>query len=337
VAAVLSAVLAAAEAAAASSGHPGLPPLELPVRCQMGQTCFVQQYFDHDPGPGAKDYRCGPMVYDGHDGVDIRVPTLADMHRGVDVLAAAPGVVEGVRDGMDDIDVRIAGAAAVKGRECGNGVLIAHADGWKTLYCHMAKGSVAVAKGQSVRLGERLGRIGESGDAAFPHLHFSVLHGGAKVDPFAWDAPAGRCGTGASLWSPAAAAALAYRSPQVIAAGFAPGAVDLDGAVSGEAEAARPGPLSPALTAWALAIGLKAGDVVSLTLTGPDQEVMARAELAPLAHDRAEQLAFAGLKRKAEPWRAGVYRGQLEIRRDGALVLVKRMEFSISEQAGPAH
>ncbi len=43
--------------------------LEVPLACRFGETCFIQQYFDHDPGPGAKDYRCGPMVYDGHDGV----------------------------------------------------------------------------------------------------------------------------------------------------------------------------------------------------------------------------------------------------------------------------
>jgi len=42
--------------------------LEVPLDCRFGETCFIQQYFDHDPGAGAKDYRCGPMVYDGHDG-----------------------------------------------------------------------------------------------------------------------------------------------------------------------------------------------------------------------------------------------------------------------------
>lgn len=46
--------------------------LSLPLDCKFGETCFIQQYFDHDPTQGAKDYRCGPMAYDGHDGVDLR-------------------------------------------------------------------------------------------------------------------------------------------------------------------------------------------------------------------------------------------------------------------------
>src|SRR3977135_165633 len=89
-------------------------PLEVPLACRFGESCFIQQYFDHDPGPGAKDYRCGPMVYDGHDGVDLRVPTMTQQQRGVEVLAAASGVVRGVRDGMNDISVRAAGEDSVK-------------------------------------------------------------------------------------------------------------------------------------------------------------------------------------------------------------------------------
>src|SRR5882672_4869913 len=70
--------------------------LEVPLACRFGETCFIQQYFDHDAGPGAKDYRCGVMVYDGHDGVDLRVPTMTEQQRGVEVLAAASGVVRGM-------------------------------------------------------------------------------------------------------------------------------------------------------------------------------------------------------------------------------------------------
>ena len=35
------------------------PLLSFPVACEIGATCFVQNYVDHDSGPGAKDYRCG--------------------------------------------------------------------------------------------------------------------------------------------------------------------------------------------------------------------------------------------------------------------------------------
>src|SRR6185436_18027159 len=122
--------------------------LALPLACEFGKTCFIQQYFDHDPSPGALDYRCGPMSYDGHDGVDLRVPTLAAQRTGVPVLAAAEGVVRGVRDGMPDVSIRAAGIESVRGRECGNGVVLLHAGGWETQYCHMAKDSLRVKNGE---------------------------------------------------------------------------------------------------------------------------------------------------------------------------------------------
>src|SRR5512139_1973201 len=73
----------------------------LPVHCAMGKDCFIQQYVDHDQGTGRRDYRCGSATYDGHDGTDIRVRSLADAGT-VSVVAAASGVVKAVRDGVED-------------------------------------------------------------------------------------------------------------------------------------------------------------------------------------------------------------------------------------------
>jgi hypothetical protein len=303
--------------------------LDLPIRCRLGETCVVQQYFDHDPGPGAADYRCGPMVYDGHDGTDFRVPSVADQKRGVDVLAAAAGKVRSVRDGMIDQDVRIAGAASVRDRECGNGVLVTHPDGWETQYCHMARGSVRVRPGQTVVAGQALGLVGESGDAAFPHVHLSVRHGGVKVDPFAWAEPSGPCGGGRSLWSAEAARALAYRSPDLLNAGFAPRAL-----TSAEVEAGEPlGPVeasSAALVVYVRLIGLKAGDDPQLMLSGPNGEVLARTAAQPMPSNRAEQYLMVGKRLSSGRWPAGRYEGRLEVRRAGAPVLTRQFSISIS-------
>ena len=67
--------------------------LALPLDCEPGASCWVLRYVDHDPGPGARDQTCGTLAYDGHDGIDIRVPGLVEMRAGVAVLAAAPGTV----------------------------------------------------------------------------------------------------------------------------------------------------------------------------------------------------------------------------------------------------
>ena len=103
--------------------------LDWPVDCVLWKTCVIQQYPDQDPDPMAKDYRCGSLSYDGHTGTDIRLPSLAEMKAGVAVLAAAPGRVEALRDGMADVDVRRLPKDALAGRGCGNGVLISHEHG----------------------------------------------------------------------------------------------------------------------------------------------------------------------------------------------------------------
>jgi hypothetical protein len=305
------------------------PTLEVPLACKFGETCFIQQYFDHDPGPGAKDYRCGPMVYDGHDGVDLRVPTMAAQQKGVEVLAAAPGVVRGVRDGMNDVNVRVAGVNSVKGRECGNGVVLAHPDGWETQYCHMAKGSLRVKTGQSVAAGAVLGLVGMSGDAEFPHLHLAVRHNGEKIDPFASELKPGACGEGRSLWSKDAAAVLAYHSPDVINAGFTPAPLTMEEVESGRAAATAPASDSPTLVAYVRTIGLKAGDVQSITLRAPGGAVLARSESPPLDSNKAQWLLFIGKRRTGANWPRGTYEAQYEVRRDGVTALSKRFDFNL--------
>src|SRR6266403_2358575 len=142
--------------------------LALPIRCELGVTCFVQNYVDHKDSDKARDYRCGGRTYHGHDGTDIRIPNLEIQNKGVEVLAAAPGRIVGVRDGVDDISVRIAGKAAVAGRQCGNGAVIEHENGWQTQYCHMAKGSFRVKLGTKPLPANRLAWLDYPEIRSFP-------------------------------------------------------------------------------------------------------------------------------------------------------------------------
>ncbi len=68
----------------------------------------------------------------------------------------------------------------LKGRDpkgLGNFVLIDHGDGEYSLLLHMQLGSVLVKKGDRVAMGQSIGRIGFSGDAIFPHLHYCLMDG----------------------------------------------------------------------------------------------------------------------------------------------------------------
>ena len=206
-------VLAMAGQALVPAGAENRIVLDLPLACELGRSCEIQQYVDHDPSTAARDYQCGTLSYDGHNGTDFRLPTRSAQRAGVNVLAAADGVVARVRDGMEDIARAATGAPAVGNRLCGNGVVISHADGWETQYCHLAQHSVRVRPGQRLSAGTPLGQVGLSGATVFPHLHFTVRHKGAIVDPFAFGAPADSCGGGAPLWRPALAASLELPSP----------------------------------------------------------------------------------------------------------------------------
>ena len=49
------------------------------------------------------------------------------------------------------------------------------------MYAHLSRVDVQV--GQDVRTGTLVGRVGSTGDATGPHLHFEVRVRGAAVDP----------------------------------------------------------------------------------------------------------------------------------------------------------
>lgn len=293
-----------------------------PLACTIGLSCEIQHYVDDDPGPGVRDYRGGRRTYDGHNGVDIRILDMAQQRAGVDVLAVAPGRVARLRDGVADVSIRAAGAPDVEGRECGNGVVIDHGDGWETQYCHLAQGSVRVRPGDMVAAGQPIARVGLSGNTEFPHLHLTVRHSAAVVDPFAPDPGSGR----ASLWDAAAAKALSYKAGAVLNVGFASGPVTMATVESGSVPI--PGADSP-LVAYARAIDLEKGDELELILLSPDGAVLARDRTQPLDHDKAQHLLFVGKKRPAAGWIPGTYGGQYLVHRRGGVVITRNFEIQL--------
>jgi hypothetical protein len=309
---------------AAAQAQP--PSLVLPIQCRPGVDCEIQNYVDRDPGPGARDYQCGSRSYQDHDGIDFRLPTLARQREGVAVLAAADGRVARARDGVDDVSVRITGTAALQGRDCGNGVVLRHDGGFETQYCHLAKGSIAVRPGDPVKAGDVIGRVGLSGRTEYPHLHFTVREGRSTVDPFAYGAPEGSCEAGRSLWRPGLDGALAYKPRAVLNTGFAGQALSME-AIEEGTEA--PGPQAPALVAYARAIGLKAGDVQTLTLKGPDGAVLASSTASPLVRDQAQSMLFVGVRRPAAGWARAPYVGEYVVRQGGRTVLQRTFEVAL--------
>jgi hypothetical protein len=302
-------------APAAQAGAPY--GLRLPLDCVPGTTCWVIRHVDHDPGPGARDYRCGRLTGDGHTGTDFAVRDLAALDEGIEVRAAAAGVVAGRRDGVADTPFEPAAAGRIRGMECGNGVRLDHGDGWESFYCHMRRGSIAVAVGERVAAGQRLGLVGLSGETDFPHLHFDVRHDGRPVDPFVGLARPDPCAAGpAPLWRPEVAAALPYRQPVLSNAGIAPRQPEKAAIrAGGEREPALP-LASPMLALWLDAYWVDAGDRISFRLAGPDGAAVITRDFE-LAHSHQRWFGFASAPRPTTGWPPGVYRGEILVERPG--------------------
>jgi len=102
-------------------------------------------------------------------------------HQGVDYGAPEGTPVWAVGDGV----VTKAGASG----DCGLAVSVRHRNGYETVYCHLS--SVSVAAGSRVTQKQVLGRVGHTGLATGPHLHYAVRHGGVFVNPLLIQAPRG--------------------------------------------------------------------------------------------------------------------------------------------------
>lgn len=285
--------------------------MNLPVDCTLNQTCYIQQYPDRDPGPGAADYTCGTLVYDGHKGTDFALPSFAAMHAGVDVLAAAPGVVTALRDGMPDTGKA---GGVPDGKDCGNGLVVRHGDGWETQYCHLANGSVQVTKGQRVAKGTVLGQIGFSGTTEFPHLHLSVRQHGQVIDPFAPNPGPVTCThtPDTHLWQ----LPIAYQPGGIIALGLADHAPEYAAIKAGQVPAADT--TAPALVAWGYGYGAQAGDQMRLTITGPNGVLIEHD--AEIPRNRAQFIRAAGKKRPPNGWPTGHYTVTVQIWRNGRMI-----------------
>jgi murein DD-endopeptidase MepM/ murein hydrolase activator NlpD len=97
-------------------------------------------------------------------------------HKGIDFAGRAGADVVAVASGV----------VTWSGQRYGYGQLVEinHGNGYVTRYAHNANNLVAV--GDTVKRGQVIARIGDTGRATGPNLHFEVLHNGQAVNPLTY-------------------------------------------------------------------------------------------------------------------------------------------------------
>lgn len=90
-------------------------------------------------------------------------------HNGIDIAAASGTPIKAVADG-----IVVNSDTATHNDGFGNRVILKHADGKATLYAHMIQ-PASVKVGQSVKRGQVIGKVGNTGLSYGAHLHFTVI------------------------------------------------------------------------------------------------------------------------------------------------------------------
>jgi murein DD-endopeptidase MepM/ murein hydrolase activator NlpD len=94
-------------------------------------------------------------------------------HSGVDIDAKFGDPVVATADGT----VKETGWQGSYGKT----VVLRHEDGFETIYGHLSK--ISVEEGQEVKVGEVIGKAGNTGRSTGTHLHYEVIKDGKRVNP----------------------------------------------------------------------------------------------------------------------------------------------------------
>ena len=281
--------------------------LELPIKCEVGKDCWITNYVNHGTPEHPLDPMCGRMTYKTHKGTDFAIRDLVQMRKGVAVVAAADGVVTGVRDGMADISLKQLDPLTIKGKECGNGVVIKHENGFETQYCHLRKGSLKVKPGQPIKEGAALGYVGLSGMTEYPHLHFSVRKDGKVYDPFAGGVTRNTCKKHrGNIWSKKSRNDLKYDAGLVYNFGVSASVPTIDEIRRGQHSSGEVSRYASAILGWLTVFSAQAGDQVIMQLYSP-AKVLKAEDSFTIPKYYAHYFRYFGKRLNATFWENGIW------------------------------
>ena len=133
-----------------------------------GDVCLTQQVLGFayaNPLTGTVTDRFGYRQDPGGSGTRF--------HYGLDIAADEGAVITAFASGT----VTAVGDSA----ELGNYVTVQHEGGFATLYAHCSR--INASSGQSVRMGDPIAEVGDTGDATGYHLHFELHQNNIYLNP----------------------------------------------------------------------------------------------------------------------------------------------------------
>ena len=107
-----------------------------------------------------------------HQAVDI----VGDNYTLDNIIAHSDGIIVEIQDGIGNMKGSIGKLAY------GNYIKIKHNDGYYTLYAHL-QNNLTVKNNQSIKQGDIIGYMGDSGNAYGKHLHFEIFKDNQKINP----------------------------------------------------------------------------------------------------------------------------------------------------------
>ena len=106
----------------------------------------------------------------------------SSVHEGIDFTPGRGVAIGSIADGV--VSAVIASHAGL-----GNHVIVDHVINGQlvqSVYGHMLDGSMTVTVGEAVKVTQKLGEVGSTGESTGAHLHFEIHLNNVPVDPFAW-------------------------------------------------------------------------------------------------------------------------------------------------------
>jgi len=291
----------------------------MPVNCLYGKECFIMSYFNHETqSDNFSDYTCGRLSSTKSTSTDFALKNYKQMLHGLNVTAADDGEVKVVRDGVADISVSLIGEESVRGRECGNGIVIQHKSGYKTQYCHLKRGSILVKIGDKVEKGQAIAQVGLSGLTTTPYLQFIVFKDKHTVDPFTGDDPVNGdahvpCGSldVYPLWDRETERMMKYIPTALLNTGFDQRIPHAQGAREDKFSRKEIKFDSKFMVFWADIFGIIKGDKITLSIIDPNGKTIIT-ETKEMTNSQIRHFQFIGKKPDTgTTWPLGQYTGEV--------------------------